>query len=174
MQIQEQYSKALIKGEFTDTITYENGEVEVREGQNLIVDSICNLIACLLKVKEGYTGLSYWAIGIGEEEWDDNEVAPSLGDTQLVNEIFRKPIQREDIHFLDENYQETERVTNRIGVKVLFTSSEANDNWREFGLFGGDATNIKDSGIMINHKIHKALPKDSNMNVERYIRFTFL
>ena len=48
-----------IKGEYTDTIRYANGDVEVVKGENLIVDGLLRLVTTLLGVKSGYTGLKY-------------------------------------------------------------------------------------------------------------------
>ena len=160
-------------GEFTDTITYADGRKEVREGHNLIVNDIGKLIASLFKKESGYTGLSYWAIGSGQDAWDTSTANPTVNDTKLETEIFRKEIQKSDIKFIDGEGREQGSPTNRIAVTVTFSTTEANGKWREFGIYGGNATATKDSGLMINHKIHKILTKDETMTIERQIRFTF-
>lgn len=160
-------------GEFTDTITYKDGTKEVREGQNLIVNDIGKLIACLFMRKDGYQGLTYWAIGSGQDTWDDENTQPTVLDTRLNTEHFRKEIPKENIKFLDESGEPTEEVTNRIGITLTFSTGEANGKWREFSIFGGNATSSANTGLMINHKIHKILTKDDTMTIERQIRFTF-
>lgn len=160
-------------GEFTDTITYTDGTKEVREGHNLIVNDIGKLIACLFKKQDGYTGLSYWAIGSGQDGWDSATINPTVNDTRLEAEIFRKAIPKENIKFLDEAGEPTETVTNRIGITLTFSTEEANGKWREFSIFGGNSTASANTGLMINHKIHKILTKDDTMTIERQIRFTF-
>lgn len=160
-------------GEFTDTITYADGRKEVREGHNLIVNDIGKLIACLFKGESTYERLKYWAIGSGQDGWDDEDKNPMVTDTKLETEIFRKEINPGDIKFIDEHGSESEDVTNRIAITVTFSTSEANGKWREFGIFGGNANGSPNTGLMINHKIHKILTKDDTMTIERQIRFTF-
>ena len=160
-------------GEFTDTITYIDGTKEVIEGKNLIVNDIGKLIACLFMRKEGYQGLTYWAIGSGQDAWDNSEQTATVNDTRLETEIYRKAIPKENIKFIDEHGEESEEVTNRISITLTFSTEEGNGKWREFSIFGGDATSSLNTGLMINHKIHKILTKDDTMTIERQIRFTF-
>lgn len=160
-------------GEFTDTITYSDGTKETREGHNLIVNGIGNLIACLFKKQSGYTGLTYWAIGSGQDAWDDSSVNPLVTDTRLEHEIFRKALDSDDITFINEHGEPVQEVTNRIAITLTFATNEANGKWREFAIFGGNATSSPNTGIMINHKIHKILTKEDSMTIERQIRFTF-
>jgi len=158
----------------TDVITYPDGKKEVREYFNTVVDDCSRLIASLMKGQEGHKGIAYWAVGSGAETWDNaNPPAPAVGDTKLFNETFRKAIQPSDIVFLDANDNVTELITNKLQIKVLFTEEEANGELREFGLFGGNATSNKDSGIMINRKTHGLIYKTSGMQLERTIRIVF-
>lgn len=160
-------------GEFTDTIRHADGRVEVREGHNLIVNDIGKLIACLFKKESGYTGLGFWAIGSGQDAWDSSSVQPSVTDANLNTEFFRKAIPASNIKFLNPSNGESSTPTNKIGITLTFTENEANGKWREFSIFGGNATSSLNSGIMINHKIHGVLVKDNTMVIERQIRFTF-
>lgn len=162
-----------IIGEFTDTITYADGTKEVREGHNLIVNDIGKLIACLFKRHAGYTGLTYWAIGSGLDSWDNQTINPTVNDTRLQTEHFRKAIPLENIKFINESGEPVDEVTNRIAITLTFATDEANGKWREFSIFGGNATTSLNTGLMINHKIHKILTKDDTMTIERQIRFTF-
>lgn len=173
MQEDKKLTGGSVTGEFTDTITYTDGRKEVIEGHNLIVNDIGKLIACLFSRKSGYSGLTHWAIGSGAESWDNATVNPKVTDTRLTSEFFRKAIQPTDIKFLDSSGEPTENITNVIAITVTFTTSEANGKWREFAIFGGNATSSLNTGIMINHKNHKILTKDDSMTVERQIRFTF-
>lgn len=163
-----------VVGEFRDVITYEDGTVEVREwSRNKIVKGIGNLVACLLKAQSGYTGIQYWAIGSGDSTWDNAVVQPSETDVKLHKEIGRKAIPTSAIKFVTNEGVETSSVTNCIQITLTFSPSECNGVWREFAIFGGNASTTANSGIMINHKIHDVLTKTSNMTVERQIRFTF-
>lgn len=163
-----------IIGEFTDTIFHADGRVEKIEGRNTIINDIGKLIACLFKGQSGYNGLGYWAVGSGSDGWDlQNPPSASPTDTGCVNEIGRKAITPSDIKFIDADNRETNSVTNRLQITVTFTENECNGVWREFAIFGGNATSTLKSGIAINHKNHATMVKTNTMVVERQIRFTF-
>lgn len=157
-----------------DKITYPDGTQEVIEHLNTVVDDCSRLIASLMKGQVGYKGITYWAVGSGAGTWDNaNPPAPTVGDTKLFKETYRKAINPSDITFLDSNGKPTTSVTNKLQIKVVFTESEANGELREFGLFGGNATATKNSGIMINRKTHGLIYKTSGMRLERTIRIVF-
>lgn len=162
-------------GEVRDTIHHlDTGKVEVVEYHNTIINNIGKLIACLFKGHSGYGRLGYWAIGSGSDGWDNVNPTPAQPtDTGCVNEIGRKAIELSNIKFIDSRNAETESVTNRIQITVTFTESECNGIWREFAIYGGNATSTRGSGIAINHKNHGIMVKTSNMVIERQIRFTF-
>lgn len=99
---------------------------------------------------------------------------PTGKETKCVTEIYRKKILPENITFIDPITSEpTEEYTNIIEVRITFGLTEANGDWREFSIFGGNATELKDSGIAINYRTHRLISKASNMTIERVIRFTF-
>lgn len=163
-----------IIGEYVDTIYHADGRVEVRESRNTIINDIGKLIACLFKGQSGYGGLSYWAIGSGSDSWDNTNPTPAqVTDTGCVNEIGRKAIRSQDITFIDSSNSPTSSVTNRLQITVTFSETECNGIWREFAIFGGNATTSKGSGLAINHKNHAIMVKTNSMVVERQIRFTF-
>lgn len=155
-------------------INKENGEREVREYYNTVVDGCAKLIASFMKNETGFKGITYWAVGSGEETWSNtNPPNPVTSASKLVNEIYRKPISASNITFLDENDKPTENITTKLEIKLQFLENEANGALREFALFGGDATGTKGSGIMINHKIHPIIYKTSSIILERTIRLIF-
>ena len=161
--------------EVIDTITdVATGKQEVRRYFNTVVNTCSNLIACLMKSQSGFGGIQYWAVGSGNPNMSNtNPDTPSVNDTKLQVETFRKAIQASDIVFLDSNNAVTNSITNKIQISVTFLENEANGELREFGLFGGTATSAKDSGIMINRKIHPLIYKTSGMRLDRIIRITF-
>ena len=61
--------------------------------------------------------------------------------------------------------------SNILQVKRVFGEDECNGTWREFGIFGGNATSAANSGIMINKRHHGVITKTSDMTVERVMRF---
>lgn len=158
----------------TDVIKYADGTEEVREYHNTVVDDCSRLIASLMKRQAGFQGITYWAVGSGQSTWNNQTPpSPSEADTKLLNESFRKVVTLDDIKFLDANNNPTASVTNRLEIKVTFLEGEANGELREFGLYGGNASGTKDSGIMINRKTHGLIYKTSGMQLERIIRIVF-
>lgn len=159
-------------GEITDKI-YKNGVlVETRKGHNLVVNSFLRLVMCLLKNQTGYSGIQYWAVGSGASSWDSETPAPDVNATRLTAEIGRVAIPASEITFLDSNYNEVSNPTNIIQIKHTFGVSDCNGTWREFGIFGGNATATTNSGLLINKRHHSVLTKTSEMTVERTMRFT--
>lgn len=157
---------------------YKNGElIDVIESSNLVVDSCSVLLAGLMSMKNT-NGIQYWAIGSGSATWDEMWSTPSTPTpvptaTKLTAEIYRKKINASDIKYVDEAGEDSSSPTNRIKITIIVSESEGNGDWREFGLFGGGATEAKDSGIMIDHKIHKILSKTSEISVTRSIVLEF-
>ena len=160
-------------GEITDRIFDKSGKlIEERHGHNLVVNSFLRLVMCLMKKQSGYTGIQYWAVGMGNASWDSSMPTPDINATQLTAEIGRVAIPASEITFLDSNYAETTSLTNIIQIKHTFGVNDCNGTWREFGLFGGNATSNINSGIMINKRHHAVLTKTEEMTVERTMRFT--
>ena len=167
----DNYTKIVAKGELTDVIKYKDGRVEVRKDHNLVVNSILNLLMALLKNDSSYNGILYWAVGSGLASWDSSLPSPSPSDTALVNEIGRVSIPSSEIKYIDgTNYSNTP--TNKIEISHTFGENDCNGTWREFGIFGGDATSTSGSGIMIDKVNHKILTKTDLMEVNRTLKIT--
>jgi len=162
-------------GEVLDYAVYPDGRKElIRHDYNIIVDNCSVLIACLFKKLPTHSGILYWALGSGSDSWpDDNPPDPLASDNVLLNETFRKEVGYSDIIFLDGDNEESLTPTRKIQVTSTFLYNEANGKLREFGLFGGDATEIKDSGLMINRKTHPIIVKTTGLQLERILRITF-
>lgn len=159
-------------GQITDRI-YKNGVlVDEVVGHNLVVNSFLNLVMCLLKQQNGYSGIQYWAVGSGASSWDSNMPTPDIGATRLTAELGRVPISASEISFLDSNYNVVSTPTNILQIKHTFGASDCNGVWREFGIFGGNATDSANSGIMINKRHHAVITKTEEMTIERIMRFT--
>ena len=168
--------KALIEitGEYIDTIRYKDGRVETRKGKNLIVDGVYKLIASLMIGKEEYKPLCFWAVGKGQDLWsNDAPPQPNPSDTKLLAEIGRKAIIPGDMTWVDDRGEVSSSPTNRIKVRATFGYNDCVGVWREFGIFGGNATSSKDSGIMIDRKTHGTITKTREMELDREIIFTF-
>lgn len=159
-------------GESIDRIYRGGVLVEERAGHNLVVNSFLNLVMCLLKQQNGYSGLQYWAVGSGSASWDSQLPTPEIGATRLTAEIGRVPLSLSDFAFLNDDYEVVNFPTNILQISHIFTENDCNGVWREFGIFGGNATTTFNSGIMINKRHHAVLTKTTEMQVERIMRFT--
>lgn len=159
-------------GEIIDRIHYADGHIEERVGHNLVVNSFLNLVMSLLKGQAGYKGIQYWAVGSGASSWDGSMPNPDIKSTKLTAELGRVAIGAGEIKFLNFDYNEVSTPTNILQISHTFGPSDCNGVWREFGIFGGNATTAKDSGIMINKRHHAVITKTEEMTIERIMRFT--
>ena len=159
-------------GQSIDRI-FKNGKlVDEIVGHNLVVNSFLNLVMCLLKQQSGYTGIQYWAVGSGVPSWDTSMPTPELTATRLTAEIGRVPITADELAFLDQDYKVVSTPTNILQISHTFGADDCNGVWREFGIFGGNATAVLNSGIMINKRHHSVITKTEEMTIERIMRFT--
>lgn len=162
-----------VVGQFKDKVfDATTGEFlyETDWSKNTIVNGLNKAIAYSFA---GMGGLTYWAVGSGESSWDISQPTPSATDTQLTNEIGRKIIPASAFAFLDRDGQVTNTPTNVLQITLTFGANECNGNWREFAIYGGNATNQLGSGVMINHKIHALQTKTTSIQIQRQIKFTF-
>lgn len=160
-------------GHITDKIYDKDGNlIKVVEGHNLVVNQFVKLVMALCKGEEGYNGIQYWAIGSGNEEWDTAPIEPAINASRLDNEIGRVAIDPSEIKFLSSDYTESEVPTNMLEIKHTFGVDDCNGEWREFGIFGGNATDEVNSGIMVNKRHHPVITKTTEMTIERTMRFT--
>ena len=163
-----------IHWEIEDKLIYVDGTEEIRKYHNVVVNGCSTMIAILFANKSGYTGLQYWAVGKGDSTWsNDNPPVPSVTNSKLTSETFRKAITSDCISFIDASNNISATPTNRIQVALTFNENEANGELREFGLYTGNATATLNSGIMINQKIHPVIYKTTGMKLARTIRLTF-
>lgn len=159
-------------GQITDRI-YKNGVlVEEIVGHNLIVNSFLNLVLALCKGTSGYKGIQYWAVGSGEDSWDSTMPDPEINATRLTTEFGRVAIDASEISFLNASGAVVTTPSNIIQIKHTFGPNDCNGKWREFGIFGGNATGTANSGIMINKKHHSVITKTNDMSIERTMKFT--
>jgi hypothetical protein len=168
-----------IKGSYYDILTDSKCRIQWESDwqSNLIVNNCNLLLATLMKRHEGMEGNLYCAIGKGEKAWDTNRPISLLTDTQLTNEVYRKPISSDQILYLNDDGQPTGIPTNLLEIAVEFRGEDIVPNGsqplREFGLFGGDATDNADSGYMINHVTHERYDLTPVLTLNRKIRLTF-
>lgn len=157
-----------LSGRFKDSLYTSKRElIEQRYWQsNIIVFRCLDLLANLLKNQSGIDGLLYLAVGEGAEGWDESPQGEDPSTRQLVKEIFRKKIDSvNQISYSEE--------TKTLIINVEFDPDEAVGTLREFGLFGGDATDTPNSGFLINYKIHPRIDKTTTRILKRSIHLAF-
>lgn len=165
-----------LHGHYTMILRDSDGRViEKREGNNIIVNSASILIARLLKDNhEPDAGISYLAVGTGGSGWNlQNPPQPTNTQTKLENEIARKAFTTEDVTFIDPDTGDPTIVpTNVVDYTATFAETEAVGPLVEMGLFGGDATDLADSGTEINYRTFPVLNKTNSMTLSIIFRIT--
>jgi hypothetical protein len=142
---------------------------------NIIVNSASILIARLLKDStEPEAGISYLAVGTGDPRWDkQNPPAPTNIQTALVAEIARKAFTTQDTSFVDPTTGDhVSTPTNVVDYEATFAETEAVGPIVEMGLFGGDASDMPNSGNEVNYRTFPVLNKSSSMTLTIIIRIT--
>lgn len=168
-----------IKGYYRDVFVDENNQVlwDTLWRSNLIVQNCNVLMASLMKRHEAMQGILYWAVGKGLPDWDSNNPNRVSTTSKLNNEVARKAISAEQIVYINEANTPAENPTNRLEVTMEFKGedvvSSGSLSLREFGLFGGDATEISDSGFLVNHVIHPRIDMTPGLKLIRKLRLTF-
>ena len=168
-----------MKGQYHDRLINSHGAMDHDFGwkANLIVHDCNRLLAALMKRQDGYSGILFFAIGEGQQEWDVSRPVPSPAASQLSREIFRRSISFDDILFLDENNQPTTSPTSRLEISIEISrddfASSTFQSIREFGLFGGNATETQNSGLLVNHVIHPRIDISSELTLFRTLRLHF-
>lgn len=154
----------------------KTGEIiKKQQGHNIIVNTASVLLARLLKDNsEPDAGISYLAVGTGASGWNlQNPPQPTNTQTQLENEIARKAFTTEDVSFIDPDTGDPVTTpTNVLDFTMTFAETEAVGALVEMGLFGGDATDLADSGTQINYRIFPVINKTSSMTLTIIFRIT--
>ncbi len=169
----------LIKGFYSDVLIDPQGQVQWSSSwrSNLIVRNCNLLLAALMKRHQGMQGILCLAIGEGKDDWDSSHPLPLLTDSQLTSELARQALTMDQITYLDNASRPTESPTNHLEITVDLRGEEivtnGSQSLREFGLFGGNATEEANSGFMINHVIHPRIDLTSGLTLTRKLRLTF-
>lgn len=168
-----------MKGIYRDIMTNRRGHIlwHSRWRNNRIVAECGRLNAALMKGQPNIAGILYWAVGTGNENWDENLPSTGSGAKQLTNEIKRLPAAPGKIVYLNGAGNPTGAITNRLQVTAEFTredfEQEHTPRLREFGLFGGNATTSPNSGFMIDHVIHPRIDMHPDLKLTRSLRLNF-
>src|SRR5262245_18850954 len=166
------------RGRYFDRLSDEKGGTLWESGwrRNRVVESGNRLLAALIRWEPGFSGNLFWALGEGAVSWDNLMPSPNVVDTHLSNEIGRKSLAADQVHYIDGNNNVTDTPTSRLGISVTFTGEELGQgvhSLREFGLFGGDATEAANSGWMIDYVIHPRITLSAGMTLTRTLHLSF-
>ncbi|HMS82458.1 MAG TPA: hypothetical protein PKD12_02260 [Nitrospira sp.] len=175
----KQAHRSMLQGFYRDQVCNSQNRMIWDSGwrANRIVESCNELLAALMKREPGVSGILYWAVGEGAAAWDSLMPSPSAGDRKLSAEVARKALSVENIAFLDENNQIVDEATPRLQISAAFTRGELGGEGprflREFGLFGGNATNAANTGWMIDYVIHPRIQLSEGMRLTRNLHLSF-
>jgi hypothetical protein len=147
---------------------------------NHIVSSCDILAATLFNNESGFKGILCLAIGVGEQNWDTIDKIPSGKECKLTNEILRIPLKPSSVNYIDDSESVSKTPTNhlRVACTINFESIPGFEKLkivqlREFGLFGGDAVNQKDTGLLIDYVIHPRIDMIKGTTLKRTIDLIF-
>lgn len=165
-----------LKGCYRDVVTDVMGKVRSDTGwrSNLIVENCDRLLAAMMKRHEGLQGILYLSVGEGQDEWDAAQPTITPSNSKLNKELLRRPLEADQIAYLEGQNQEP---TNHLEITAEFHGADLVSNsfqsLREFGLFGGNATEAPDSGFMINYVIHPRIDLTPEVTLIRRVRLKF-
>lgn len=142
-------------------------------GHNEIVDVASLLTAALFKDPSIINGLTHLAVGTGDGLWNPfNPPAPDILRTTLVTELARKSWSQ--IYFVDPiTGNPSVARTNVVDFVGSFGIGEAVGAITELATFGGDATAILDSGIMVSYFTFPVKNKQAAETMSWLFRYNF-
>lgn len=145
--------KLKIKGIVDIYITnVKTGEVIKRRFYNLVTNAGKELIAYRFGNPWSQVGGPVIAVGTGT-------ASPTVNDTKLQNEVFRKPATRT-------------QSANQVQYYVRIDTGEANNyNLSELGVFENADPNVKDSGILVNRVTFTTITKTPDIVLDIYVTF---
>ena len=137
----------------------------------ITIGTLVTLVSALLKGESGYAGISYVAVGIGDPSWaGGNTPVAAPTTTQLVSEIDPNGRVPAVVAFRDQNNAPTAAITRRLEISGTFAPNQGNGVWREWGLFGGNASAARNSGLMVDYFTQEAATKTSSETVIKRAR----
>jgi beta-lactam-binding protein with PASTA domain len=156
--------KIRIEGTHRDRLLADGAVLlETVPGSNRVVLGALDIIGGLLVGEPGISGITFAAAGAGLPEWDANLPAAQINATRLVNEVWRQP--------LDDSAFQYDATTRRLSIRIVIPPGSATGTLRELGLFGGDASELPDTGLLFNYRIHPRIDKAVEVALEREITF---
>ena len=129
---------------------------------NLVCFTALDLIGILL-TGDASDGIAFLAVGTGDPAWDAQSPPPDRSRTTLTAETYRIRLRPG----IEINYDSG---AGAVDVRVSLGPGVATGPLRELGLFGGPATAMPGSGLLVNHKVHDRIDKADGDTVDRELR----
>lgn len=155
--------KVRIPGRHQDILRRGGEEVARIEGSNRVVLSGLDLVAALLAGRPPVKGLTFLAVGSGLAEWGANPPSPSLTARGLANEVYRQRLNPEEM-VLDA-------ARKVLRVRAVIPAKLELGTLQEFGVFGGDASELANTGLLFGYRRHAPLAKTAGAELERVIEY---
>ena len=167
-----------LAGYWRDVLVREDGtRIDSGWHRNQIQNSYANILTSFLRRELVFTpeGFMQCAVGSGLVGWDVTSPVQSRGDTTLTTEFFRKALGTVNMTYRDPTTfaDVTPTITNVVQMNCTFLPGEATGDHREWGIFGGNATGIADSGFMWNWVVVPVFTKAAGDTLLRSARFIF-
>ncbi len=140
---------------------------------NLIVSSAWPLVTALLRREPNALGIGFCAIGEGDPAWDRTVPQPNTETARLYHEIARVSVGLTDMRYIDAAGHPARAWTHRLELTVTISPATNPRQMREFGLFGGDASDTPNTGRLINYAVHPVIELRANQTLTRTIRLNF-
>ena len=139
-----------------------SGACQLPLSPNLVCFTALDLIGALLTGDES-GGIAFLAVGTGDPGWDAQPPPPDRSRTALTAEIYRIRLRPG----IEISYDSS---AGAVDVRVSLGPGVATGPLRELGLFGGPATAMPGSGLLVNHKVHDRIDKAGGDTVDRELR----
>jgi len=121
---------------------------------------------------ESYQQTLYHVFGTGEASWDEEPPQSYPNQAALFNEVYRR--KPDSVVYLDANNQISVTPTTKVRVVSILKENELDVQYiREHGLFGGDGTSEKDSGLLLGAANHKGQWKGVDYRIRKTMELSY-
>lgn len=165
----------MIRGRYRDVVRDRRGRPVADRGwaSNTLVYSVWPLIAGRLRNDRALEGVTYCAVGAGDPSWDQRMPAAARASVRLVAETLRVRLKDEDLTYLDGGGRPVKHPTARLQARAALVAVGEALTLREFGLYGGTASDAPDSGYLINYVVHPRLDLRVGQTLVRRVQLSF-
>jgi hypothetical protein len=160
-----------VQGQYRDRLVDPRRRVHLDSGwrSNRIAEPTWPLLAGLLNDDPDLSGIRYLALGGGRDDWDERG-GLATSEERLEREVHRIRVEPEHRCYLDADGERSDVPTARLEIRVVVAGGKIEGSLREFGLVGGDATDERDSGFLVNHVAHPRIDLARGDTLTRQVR----